>query len=68
MIDATATIKWNVHTRLNTTINFVASALHVECSNWRMVTDLFKEDWAAIQPTLIGLTQDRIERFVHFET
>jgi hypothetical protein len=33
-----------------------------------MMTDLFEEDRATIHPSLIGFTQYRIERLVHFES
>lgn len=55
MVDSTTTIKRYVHARLNIAVDFVAPSLHVEGSNRRMMAYLLEENWATIQPTLIGL-------------
>lgn len=53
---------------LDRSILFVAPPHHIVSRNGWMVTDLFKINGTAINPALVSLSQNRIERFLHVYT
>lgn len=67
MVDATARVNGNFHARFDASINFPSPTLENESSDRRVMADLLKEYWTAIHPSLVGLAENGIEWFVHFQ-
>ena len=65
LINTSSTIDRNIHFRLHSSINIITSSFHKIWCNRRMMTDLLKIYRTTINPTLIGLPKNWVERFVH---
>ena len=59
------TINRQIHLGFNTTIEVVSSTFHQIGSYRRVMRNLLEINRAAIDPALIGLTQNWVKRFLH---
>ncbi len=57
----------DIHCRLESCMNFIASANHQNCTHWRMMADLFRVKGASSNEALKCLAEDRVERLLHIK-
>ena len=67
LIDSGSAVDGEVHFCLHGAVEVIASAFHEIGGDGRMMGYLLEVSRASVDPALVGLPQDRVERFLHGE-